>query len=236
MPKKLSGKEIGETSFMVGYLLFLLVAGIIAYTEKNYFLVILIMFLGIGDSFHLIPRIIKNVKGDFKNSDFFLGLGNQVSSITMTIFYIVLICSTLMALLTVDDHLQAVTPSLGNTLKDIFSTIWSYIADPNFYLLGSVVVYLALIRIILCLFPNNNWYSKEGNFTWSIIRNIPFTIIGLIIAIMFIVEESYYLGILIILSFLFYLPVALFAKKNPKLGMLMIPKTICYILMIIYFL
>ena len=43
-------------------------------------------------------------------------------------------------------------------------------------------------------------------------------------------------AILITLSFLFYIPVALFARRKPALGMLMIPKTICYILLILFWL
>ena len=42
--------------------------------------------------------------------------------------------------------------------------------------------------------------------------------------------------IYILLSFLFYIPVAVFAGLVPMLGMLMLPKTICYILMIVAFL
>ena len=39
----------------------------------------------------------------------------------------------------------------------------------------------------------------------------------------------------VLLSFLFYIPVAVFAGLLPILGMLMLPKTICYILMFIAF-
>ena len=38
------------------------------------------------------------------------------------------------------------------------------------------------------------------------------------------------------LSFLFYIPVAVGAGAIPMLGMLMLPKTVCYILMILVFL
>ena len=234
MPKKLSGKEIGETTFMVAYLLFLLVSGIISIVNKNYGLIILIMLLGIGDAFHLIPRIIKNIKGDFKKSDFYLGLGNQISSITMTIFYIVLILLLGVSLKPIDD--LAIPTSMIDNIKHCLSAFFMTTTNPSLDFLISSIFYLGIIRIILCLLPQNNWYKKEGNFKWSVIRNIPFIIMGIIMTIYMIKYSYYYLGILILLSFLFYIPVALFAKKNPKLGMLMIPKTICYILMIIYFL
>ena len=40
----------------------------------------------------------------------------------------------------------------------------------------------------------------------------------------------------ILLSFLFYIPVAVGAGLVPMLGMLMLPKTVCYILLISAFL
>lgn len=42
--------------------------------------------------------------------------------------------------------------------------------------------------------------------------------------------------ILILLSFLFYIPVAVGAGAVPVLGMLMLPKTICYIWLLVIFL
>ena len=102
--------------------------------------------------------------------------------------------------------------------------------------LGTILVYLSILRIIICLLPQNNWYKKEGNHNFALIRNTPFALIG-IIAVLLAFENSFiYIGILIIFSFIFYLPVALYGKKYPKLGMLMIPKTICYMLIISYLL
>ena len=37
------------------------------------------------------------------------------------------------------------------------------------------------------------------------------------------------------LSFAFYIPVAIFSPLLPILGMLMLPKTVCYILMLVSF-
>ena len=39
----------------------------------------------------------------------------------------------------------------------------------------------------------------------------------------------------VLLSFLFYIPVAVGASAVPILGMLMLPKTVCYILLIVVF-
>ena len=69
----------------------------------------------------------------------------------------------------------------------------------------------------------------------SFYRNLVFSMIGIIEIILFLILGGSYgttMAICILLSFLFYLPVALFGKDNKKLGMLMIPKTIMYIIMI----
>ena len=44
-----------------------------------------------------------------------------------------------------------------------------------------------------------------------------------------------YIWLLILLSFAFYIPVVLFSSRIPGIGMFMLPKTICYILMIFIF-
>jgi len=225
MQKKLNGKEIGESCFMILYLFFILVAAIIFIRDSNYYLLTMTLILGIGDAFHLIPRIKKNLKGDYKDSEFFLGLGNKISSITMTIFYIFL--AYLLAFPFMKEFSNVIV---------VIAHVFIILVPSKGDLVPFVLSLLAITRIILCLLPQNNWYQKEGNKKWSIIRNIPFTIMGIIIAIMAFYYKEIYVGILIILSFIFYLIVVLGAKKNPKLGMFMIPKTICYILMIAHYL
>ncbi len=44
------------------------------------------------------------------------------------------------------------------------------------------------------------------------------------------------MGLYVLLSFLFYMPVAVAAGIVPILGMLMLPKTVCYILILCVFL
>ena len=69
----------------------------------------------------------------------------------------------------------------------------------------------------------------------SLCRNTIFLIIGVFEVMLFLKLNTPYgfaNAICIFLSFVFYLPVALFAKNKPKLGMLMIPKTIMYIIII----
>ena len=137
----------------------------------------------------------------------------MVSSITMTVFYIIL------------DIIFDIR------LAGMYDYDYYFYETPFLNLLS----YIAYLRIVLCLFPQNNWFHKEGNMKWSIIRNVPFIFVGILSVIYSFKAEFIGIGIAIIISFACYLPVVFGAKKNPKLGMLMIPKTIAYMYIIGYF-
>lgn len=94
----------------------------------------------------------------------------------------------------------------------------------------------ALGRIVLCLMPQNEWTSAEAPLSWGIYRNIPFTILGILIVILFCQsaektkDEAFrFLYLAVIFSFACYIPVVLFADIVPPVGMLMIPKTCAYV-------
>lgn len=95
---------------------------------------------------------------------------------------------------------------------------------------------LALLRIVLCMMPQNAWTSAEAPLSWGIYRNIPFTILGVVIVILFFCsarskqnQPFRFLWLAVVISFACYIPVVLFADKVPAVGMLMIPKTCAYI-------
>lgn len=202
--------KIFESVFCVVYLLFALIAGIIFLincSEKLFlFYGVMTLTLFIGDSFHLIPRIINNIKGETEKTKWWMNLGLLVSSITMTIFYILLFY----------------------IWKELNPTV-------NFIDLIPISIWItAIARIIICLFPQNNWFNG-GNIKMSVIRNLIFCATGFISMLLFLIQGLWFgktMAICILLSFVFYMPVALFGKENPKLGMLMMPKTIMYIIMI----
>ena len=208
MNKKILMKEF-EFLFCISYLLFDLIAGIIFLTNSNeqIFLMycILTFTLCFGDSFHLIPRIIRNAKGNSKRIEWWMNLGLIITSITMTIFYMILFY------------------------------IWKIKYTKDVSILIDVIIWIiSIVRIVLCLLPQNNWFNG-GNKKMALYRNTIFLVLGIIEIILFIMlEESFgiIMAISILLSFVFYMPVALFSKDKPKLGMLMIPKTIMYIIMI----
>ncbi|MCQ2531537.1 MAG: hypothetical protein MJ093_02390 [Saccharofermentans sp.] len=201
--------QIGEAVFSIIYLVFGFISGVIMLASSSgryviYLYGLMTLILAGGDSFHLVPRIINALKDKFAKYDFWAGLGLFVSSITMTVFYLVLY------------------------------QVW-YVMNPNTGI-SSAVVYLlysfAFLRILLCFAPNNKWTSG-GNLRWGIIRNVPFIVVGIIMVILFAMVGNFAMVAAIIISFACYIPVVLWAKKNPKIGMLMMPKTMAYMWIII---
>lgn len=210
MSQEKLGMRIGESVFCIGYLLFDLTAGIIFLVNgaDRLFLLygIMPLLLGFGDAFHLVPRVVKHIKGDSERVRWWMNFGLAVTSVTMTMFYILLFYIWKMQ-------------NVGQNAQTIFTgIIWS----------------MALARIVICLLPQNDWFG-DGNKKLSLCRNIIFSIIGAAEMILFLIMGEAYgitMAVCIFFSFLFYVPVTLFAKENPKIGMLMIPKTVMYIIMI----
>lgn len=167
------------------------------------------LILAGGDAFHLVPRIIVIVTGRDEQLRKLLGRGKQAASVTMTLFYVLLW------------HIGV----LAFTPKEMIG--WSI-----------AVYFIAAARIVLCLMPQNHWEDRYPPVTWEIWRNIPFFILGITAAGLYYFDADHQTGIAlmwlaILLSFAFYLPVVLFANKNPKTGMLMFPKTCMYLWMLV---
>lgn len=213
--KKLRMPQIGEAVFCIAYLIFDLVAAIVFFfnaegSQTIFLFGVLTAVLGGGDAFHLVPRVIKAFRGDSPKIEWWSGFGLMVSSVTMTVFYVLLFY----------------------VWKAIFPQV-SYPAA-----ISAVIWTTAAVRIILCLFPQNNWFRSEGDQAWGIYRNLPFAVTGLCPVILFFISGNtngyglWKMSIAIIISFACYFPVVLFAKKKPMIGMLMIPKTVAYICMI----
>ena len=215
MGSKSKMPQIGEAVFCIIYLIFGYIAGtvMLLHADGNsvaLILGILTLVLAGGDSFHLVPRIINAFKDKFEAYEFYAGLGLMTSSITMTVFYILLYyaCGLLIAL------------NKPGTTTETFNYMYY------------VLIAFACVRILLCLFPQNNWFHKEGNQKWGIIRNVPFIVVGIVAVYGCFMASQIGMGVAVIISFACYLPVVFLAKKKPMIGMLMIPKTIAYMYII----
>ena len=205
-------QAIVETLFDAVYLITVITLGITMRLKNNgnrqdRLFGIMAVVLGLGDSFHLVPRAVALCTTGLENFTSALGIGKLITSITMTIFYILLY----------------------------------YVWRTRYRIEGkngiTLTVYvLSGLRIILCLFPQNNWLSADPPLTWGIYRNIPFACLGLLIIVLFFQEAKAqndnafrWMWLTIVLSFGFYIPVVLWADVVPMIGMLMIPKTCAYV-------
>ncbi len=205
-------QAIMEILFDIIYLTTVVTLGIImikkSKDDKQYTLFgIMAVVLGAGDSFHLVPRAIGLSTTDLQNYTVPLGIGKFITSITMTIFYILL---------------YYVWRNHYNISQKHGITIAVYL--------------LAAIRIVLCLFPQNAWTSANPPLAWGIYRNIPFALMGLLIIVLFYKSSKEhnnksfrFMWFTIVLSFAFYIPVVLWVDVSPLVGMLMIPKTCAYV-------
>lgn len=203
--------DLMEAIFDSAYLTFDLIAGILFFAFSNgnpLFILygILTLTLCGGDAFHLVPRIIRAVRGSNDRIKRALGRGLQISSITMTVFYIILMY----------------------VWKNTFPELTAPAA------VEAMIWISAIIRILVCLLPQNAWCGEEGNLKLSIIRNAVFAVTGIGVIILYAMSGNTYdyhmtrMVTAIIISFGCYLPVTLLSKKKPKVGLLMIPKTCAY--------
>ncbi len=202
--------KYGESTFDIIYLLFAIVIGIRILRKRKdavgRLMGLAVLILGCGDAFHLIPRVLNY----FIDADFtaWLGFGKLVTSVTMTVFYV------------------------------LMYRLWLRVYDEREDKRLTAAVYaLAAVRILLCLLPQNRWLQNDSSVLWGVIRNIPFVILGFIDVWLFFrkrfeIRRFRHVWLLITLSFLFYIPVAVAAGLVPLLGMLMLPKTVCYMILI----
>jgi hypothetical protein len=169
--------------------------------------------LALGDTGHVGFRVWAYARGSLDTTIRLLGrhvglvgLGALSTSVTVTFFYALLLL------------------------------VWQRRFGKPLGWLGKVLLAAAAVRLIVMVFPQNEWNNSVPPLTWSIIRNIPLVVQGLGVAYMILRDAGAsgdpvfrWVGIMILVSFGFYLPVILFVQRVPVLGMLMVPKTIAYV-------
>ena len=163
--------------------------------------------LGAGDAFHLVPRALALCTTGLDSYTAALGLGKWITSVTMTVFYLL--------------------------LYQVWRLRYRVQGREK---LTALVYLLAGLRILLCMLPQNRWLSADAPLSWGIYRNIPFALLGLVIILLFYRSARQkgdkafrWMWLTILLSFGFYIPVVLWADAFPLIGMLMIPKTCAYV-------
>jgi hypothetical protein len=170
------------------------------------------ILLAAGDLAHVGFRLLAFFQGQNiaepqpGETSLLLGLGTLATSITVTLFYIMM------------------------------AIIWRRRFKKPYGWFGILIILAGFARLVMMLFPQNQWTLIVPPQPWSLYRNIPLLIQGLGVAFLFLrdgfaANDRLYkwIGVLILLSFAFYLPVILFVQQVPLVGMLMIPKTISYV-------
>lgn len=201
-----------ETIFDILYLVGVIASGIIMFKKGGANPLVkkfglMAILLGAGDSFHLVPRAYALWTTGLEANAVALGIGKLITSVTMTVFYLI--------------------------LYFIWRERYNIQGRKN---LTTAMWVLTVARIALCLLPQNDWLSYQQPLFYGILRNIPFSIMGILIIVLFAQEAKkakdkvfQFMPLAVILSFGFYIPVVLFGSTVPLVGILMIPKTLAYV-------
>ena len=199
--------------------------------------------LAFGDVFHLLPRTYLWYMYSFENQItiytsslgvFIYGFGLILTGITMTFFYL------LFYLFWKEQYINNVDcPKLTGIKKKI-------------KIFDGIVYISVTIRTILILLPWNNYGSAPvyyfGLFSFRLITNLPLYILGIEVLYLFLksykftknsndihpdvntaIKQS---SIWIIVSYVMYTVPLLGINLLPLLGILMIPKTIAYLIVL----
>ena len=154
-------QAIMETLFDTVYLISVMTIGIRMIWDgrgsRPFFLFgVMAVVLGTGDAFHLVPRAYALCTTGLASYPALLGLGTWITSVTMTVFYVL--------------------------LYHVWRLRYSVRGQDG---LTAAVYFLAGLRILLCMMPQNQWLSADAPPSWGIYRNIPFALLGLLNILLF---------------------------------------------------
>ena len=169
--------------------------------------------LALGDTGHVGFRVLAYALGDMEATVSLLGidaglvgLGALSTAVTVTFFYLLVL--------------------------DAWRVRFRRRYGPFEYLLLAS----AAARLVLMVPPVNQWNNIVPPQPWSLYRNLPLVVLGLGTAYLILRDARragdrafLWIGIMILVSYAMYTPVILFVQQAPLVGMLMIPKTVAYV-------
>lgn len=205
-----------EIIFDISYLIVIWILTILMYKNRNklteqnkkvgMLFTLAFFLLALGDTGHVGFRVPAILMGGVENNPVLVGLGALATAVTVTFVYMVI------------------------------TEIWRVKFDKKRGLLWWSLIIAGIVRLVIMTFPQNDWLGHSLPYGWSLARNIPLMIQGIVIAFTFLVcgirkkdKFSVWVSVMIFLSYTFYTPVILFVKEIPMLGMLMMPKTLAYV-------
>lgn len=171
--------------------------------------------LAFGDTGHVGFRVwayalggLESQIGLFGRSISLVGAGAMMTAVTVTLFYVLML------------------------------EVWRLRFNRRYGTFEYFLLLTAATRLYMLTLSINEWWQVVPVQPWSIIRNIPLVILGLGLAYLILRDAIAnkdntfrWIGIMILVSFVCYIPVILFVQQMPQVGMLMIPKTLAYVAM-----
>lgn len=162
--------------------------------------------LALGDTGHVGFRVIAYALGGLESNAMLVGLGALATAITVTFFYMLIL----------------------ELWRERFKARYGWF---EYLLLGA-----GIVRLVIMLFPQNQWGNVVPPQNWGLIRNLPLMLQGVGVAYLILRDAIKqqdttfrWIGLMIVLSYAFYAPVIFWVQQMPLLGMLMIPKTLAYL-------
>ena len=172
-------------------------------------------FLGFGDIGHVGFRVVAFAMGGldvpvtiFGKQLLLAPLGSLATAITFTFFYVLMIMA------------------------------WRARYHKPYGALGYFLFALAVMRLLIMMHPDNGWQSLQAVQPWSCIAicrscsyswGLPISCCAILWPRM--IAPSPGSGLWYVVSFICYAPVIFFQQQVPQIGMLMIPKTLAYLVM-----
>ena len=172
------------------------------------------VLLALGDSGHVGFRVWGYAMGGLDTyiqilgqNVSLVGLGRLTTAITLTVFYMLLLI------------------------------VWRQRFNKPYGWFGIVLFAAGFVRLGIMAMPQNAWWqSSAAIWPLSLYRNLPLMLQGLGVAYLILRDAAAsqdrtftQIGILILISYAFYIPVILFARLIPAIGILMLPKTLVYV-------
>ncbi len=162
------------------------------------------LLLSLGDSGHVGFRVLAYALGGLEEHPALIGWGAMITEITLTILYMLI----LEAWRERNERQQGI--------------VYALLAGAGIFRLLLLVVQIA--------------QGNAAAYEQSVISNVLLIVQGLGAAILILLDGRKKgdrvftnLSAMIFLSYLFYIPVPLFVKQVPMIGMLMMPKTLAYL-------
>ncbi len=210
-----------ETTFSLAYLVVVYGLVIVMYRRRETvapkdrrvagLVIAMFALLALGDTGHVGFRVVAYAIGGMQTGALeaqstLVGLGALATAITVTFFYVLVL------------------------------VMWQARFQKPYGIFGYILFAAAIARLVIMVFPQNQWGSVVPPQPWSLYRNLPLMLQGLGVAYLILrdaraAEDSTFtwIGLMILVSYACYIPVIFWVQQMPIIGMLMIPKTMAYV-------